>query len=188
MLYPKIRDIEKSNKFLKILFILSIIVSVLCMAINYAITEKFGWSIVFIASIIYLWVNVKHFIISNVNIASHIMMQTISLSIFVIIIDFVFGKIGWSFMIAIPIILLLSNIIMLILTMLKSKKYSIYAIYQSIIFIFSVIMNFIIIIMYKNVNMILNWISLLFALYNLSIVLGTNGRIFINELKRRFHV
>lgn len=188
MLYPKIRDIEKSNKLIKIIFIISIAISLICMLINYLVSQKLGWSIIVIASIIYLWITVRHSISYNVNIASHTMFQTISLSIMVLIIDYVFGGKDWAFVIAIPIILILSNIVMFILTILKNKRYNIYAIYLSVIFAFSVISNLLIIIIFKEKNMILNWISLLFSFLNLSIVLIINGKVMFSELKRRFHV
>lgn len=188
MLYPKIRDIEKSNKEIRFLAILSIAISLICLLINYLVTKKFGWSIVAIASIIYLWVTIRYSVLCNFNIASHTMIQTISISVLIIIIDIIFGKIGWSFIIGVPIILLLSNIIMLIVTLLKNKKYAIYAIYESVIFIFSLATNLALIIIFKNRNMILNWVSLIFSLYNLSIVLAINGKVMIEEWKRRLHV
>jgi hypothetical protein len=77
---------------------------------------------------------------------------------------------------------------MLIVTILKSKKYVIYALYQSVIFVFSIVTNIILIIIFKNENMILNWISLMFSFYNLSIVLAINGKVMIDEWKRRLHV
>ena len=188
MLYPKIRDIEKSNKEIKIIFIISVIISLICMLINYMVSGKFGWSIVVIASIIYSWLTIKYSISYNVNIASHTMFQTISISVLVVIIDYVFGGKDWAFVIAIPIILILSNIIMLILTILKSKRHNIYAIYQSIIFAFAVISNILILIVFREKNMILNWISLVFSLFKLNVVLIVNGRTMVNEWKRRFHV
>lgn len=188
MLYPKIRDIERSNKEIKIIYLISVIISLVCVIIDYLLSPKLGWSIIVIASIIYSWITIKYSISYNVNIASHTMFQTICISALVVIIDYVFGGKDWAFIIAIPIILILSNIIMLILTILKNKKYDIYAIYQSIIFAFSVISNLLIIIIFNEKNMILNWISLLFSFFNLNIVLIVNGKVMISELKRRFHV
>ena len=59
MLYPKIRDIEKSNKLIKIIFIISIAISLICMLINYLVSRKLGWSIIVIASIITILVPVS---------------------------------------------------------------------------------------------------------------------------------
>lgn len=42
MLYPKIRDIEKSNKDIKLLEKMSIIISLMCLFINYLISGKIG--------------------------------------------------------------------------------------------------------------------------------------------------
>ncbi len=188
MLYPKIRDIEKSNKLIKIIFITSIYISLICIFINYIISKKLNWSIIVTASIVYLWITLKHSIIFNVNIAAHTMFQTITLSIFMIIIDNVFGQINWSFIIAIPIILILSNIIIFLLTILKNKKYNIYVIYLNTNFLFSIISNLLIIFIFNKENMILNYISLSFSLVNLFINLLINKRLMFDELKRRFHV
>ncbi len=97
MLYPKIRDIEKSNKDIKLLEKMSIIISLMCLFINYLISGKIGWSIVVIASIVYLCVTIRYSISYNLNIASHTMIQTISISALIIIIDLTFRKIGVVF-------------------------------------------------------------------------------------------
>ena len=66
-------------------------------------------------------------------------MHAIAISILNIYIDYEFGFIGWSINIAIPIIVIIANIIMLIITIVSHKQFIKYAIYQLFIVFFSIV-------------------------------------------------
>ena len=57
----------------------------------------------------------------------------------IVFIDYKLGFKGWSVEIAIPIIIIISNMTMLILTIVSYKKYIKYAIYQLVIVLFSML-------------------------------------------------
>ena len=73
----------------------------------------------------------------NTNIAGHVLIQTLAISLLTAYIDYRIGFRGWSIEIAIPIIIIISNLTMLILTIVSYKRYIRYAIYQLIIVLFS---------------------------------------------------
>ncbi len=75
----------------------------------------------------------------NINIAGHVLLQLIALSLLTVYIDHLLGEKGWSINIAIPIMIMIANVTMLVLTISSYKKYMKYAIYQLIIVLLSMI-------------------------------------------------
>jgi len=73
------------------------------------------------------------------NVAGHVLIETIAISAVMLYIDDRIGFIGWSINIAIPIILIIANATMLILTIVTRKNYIKYAIYQVMIVLISLI-------------------------------------------------
>ena len=67
------------------------------------------------------------------------MLQTIAISILTLYIDYKTGWRAWSINIAIPIMIMIANSTMLILTIVSHKKYIKYVIFQFIIVIFSML-------------------------------------------------
>ena len=76
---------------------------------------------------------------TNTNIAGHVLLQTIAISAVMLYIDKQTGMIGWSIGVGIPIIIIIANLTMLILTIISYKKYIEYAIYQLTIVIISIL-------------------------------------------------
>ncbi len=109
------------------------------LAINKITTPRIPWAALTNAGILYVWIIVIYSIKKNINIAGHVLLQTFAISILTAYIDYKIGWKAWSINIAIPIIIMIANITMLILTIISHKKYIKYAIYQLIIVIFSML-------------------------------------------------
>lgn len=187
MLYPKIVSVNKSRKITKIFIICSIVVSIMLLIINYFCNSKLNWSIVAIASIVYLWFSTIYALDKSVNLAGYTLYQMISDSILIFIIDYVFGFRKWSLSIGIPIVIMISNITMVIITIIKNKKYVKYAFYEMLIILFSIIYD-VIISMASIHSPILNIITLWICITNLSFVLIFNYDILKLELEKKFHI
>lgn len=187
MLYPKIVSVNKSRKITKIFIICSIVVSIMLLIINYFCNSKLNWSIVAIASIVYLWFSTIYALDKSVNLAGYTLYQMISDSILIFIIDYVFGFRKWSLSIGIPIVIMISNITMVIITIIKNKKYVKYAFYEMLIILFSIIYD-VIISMASTHSPILNIITLWIYITNLSFVLIFNYDILKLELEKKFHI
>ena len=114
------------------------------LVINKLTTPSIPWAALTNAGIVYIWVIVIYSIKRNVNIAGHVLIQIIALSILTAYIDYKLGWKAWSINIAIPIMIMITNITMLILTIISHKKYIKYAIYQLIIVLFSMLPIFLI--------------------------------------------
>ena len=126
MLYPQKLSQKKGDLIVKIAVGISIILAVILVLINNLTTPNIQWAGIANAGIIYIWVTVIYAINKNTNIAGHVLLQTIAISILTIYIDY-----------KIPIIIIIANITMLILTIINRKRYIRYAIYQLVICLFS---------------------------------------------------
>lgn len=139
MIYPEKVKAKKSDKIIKILIGVSIGIAVILLLINKLTTPSIPWAALANSGILYSWVVVIYSIKKNVNIAGHVLLQTIAISMLTVYIDYKLGFKGWSINIAIPIMIIIANITMLVLTIVSYKKYIKYAIYQLIIVLFSML-------------------------------------------------
>ena len=139
MIYPEKVKAKKSDKMIKILIAVSVGIAFILILINKVTTPNLPWAALVNAGILYCWVVVIYSIRKNINIAGHVLLQTIALSILVFYIDYKLGMRGWSINIAVPIMIIIANVTMLILTIISYKKYIKYAIYQLIIVLFSML-------------------------------------------------
>lgn len=187
MLYPEISNIKKSNRILKILMLVSVAISVILLIINAFIKPDLHWSLLFIVGIIYIWITTIYSIKKNVNIASHVMLQMLCVSILIILIDMIIGYKGWSLIIGIPIIAIIANLTMLILTIISRKKYVKYVIYQSIIFLFTLGLLVLILVGVIKINTLY---IIAFGISIMSMIMSFSlcGKQIIDELNKRLHV
>lgn len=186
MLYPKISNVKKSKELIYVLLATTISISLLLLCINYIYSKTLNWSIVAIGGIIYAWISVIYALDKNVNLASYTFVQMIEISILLVIIDYVFGFFKWSLSIGIPIVIMVSNLTMMLITLMKYKKYVKYAGYEIMILLFSIVYNIVISFMAES-SLILNIITLWFCLTNLAFVLALNAKSLKIEIQKKFH-
>lgn len=187
MLYPKILNIEKGKTIKKILLLVSVVVAIMLVIINVCIDFNNKWSFLCIVGIIYAWFTTLYSLKRNVNIASHVMIQMICISTLTLAIDYILGYEGWSISLAIPILIMIGNVTLLILTIVSRKKYIKYAIYQIIIFILSMIPLILMKYNVQNYN-IPTIISSSIAAATLFLTLILCGRDLYKDIVRRFHI
>ena len=133
MIYPQKINSKKSDKIIYSLIILSVIIGIILVVINKLTTPEVHWASLANCGIIYTWLTVIYSIKKGTNIAGHVLIQTILVSIVMLYIDKTIGYNGWSVYIGIPIILIVANITMVILTGISYMKYIKYGIYQLMI-------------------------------------------------------
>ena len=121
------------------------------------------------------------------NIAGHVLLQIIAMSAAILYIDSRLGFKGWSVNIAIPIILIVANITMLILTIVSYKRYIKYAICQLIIVIMSLASMFIITKDLKEVQ-ILSQLAIVISVLNLVITLMLSYKDLKEAIIRKIHM
>ena len=137
MIYPQKLNSKKSDVLLKIFILISILVAIILVIINKLTTPNIPWAALANSGIIYVWIVLFYSIRRNINIAGHVLLQTIAISLLTVYIDYKLNFKGWSINIAIPILIIIANITMLVLTIVSHKKFIKYAIYQLLILLFS---------------------------------------------------
>ena len=187
MIYPKKINASHSEIIVRLLLILSLLVGILLTIINKITSPNIPWAVFTNCGIIYVWLVTIYSINKNVNIAGHVLLQTILISLLTVYIDYRIGFKGWSLSISIPIIIMIANLAMLILTIISYKKYLRYAIYQLIILLFSILPA--ILITEKIVtNPILGIIATGISLLNLIITLILSSKDLKEAVVRKFHM
>lgn len=137
MIYPQKLSSKKGEAIFKILLFTSIALGIILVLINKLTTPEIHWAALANCGIIYAWITVIYSIRKGINIAGHVFLQTIAISAVTLYIDDRLGFRGWSINIAVPIILMIANATMLILTIITCKNYIKYAIYQLLIVLIS---------------------------------------------------
>ena len=169
MIYPQKLSSKTGEIVLKTLLGASVLLGLILILINKLTTPNIPWAGLANCGIIYTWITVMYSIKKGTNIAGHVLIQSIAISIAMLYIDERIGFRGWSINIAIPIIIIMGNATMLILTIVTRKNYIKYAIYQLVIFLISLFSWFIIdrIISLKILSNIAIMISILNLLISL---------------------
>lgn len=139
MIYPQKLSSKKGEKVLKVLLSVSVVLGIILVVINRLTTPSIHWAALANCGIIYIWITVLYSIKKSTNVAGHVFVQTIIISEAILYIDYRIGFRGWSINIAIPIVLMIANATMLILTIVTRKNYIKYAIYQLMIVLLSLI-------------------------------------------------
>lgn len=184
MIYPQKLNSKEGEKLIKIFLLISTVIAIMLIIINKLINPDISWSAFANCGIIYIWITVIYSIKRNTNIAGHVLLQTVIMSMVSLYIDDKIGFNGWSINIAIPIILMIANITMLILTIVSYKKYIKYAIYQLIIVSITLIS---IILIIRNTN-ILGFSTIIVSIINLVISLILSYKDIKEEIIRKFHM
>ena len=187
MLYPQKLSQKKGNLIIKISIMISIIIAIILVLINHFITPDIQWAGIANAGIIYIWITVIYSINKNTNIAGHVLLQMIAISILTIYIDYKTGFKGWAVNISIPIIIIIANITMLILTIISHKRYIRYAIYHLVICLFSLVPFYFI---YEKliVNKILSYIATGVCIINFLVTICLCSKEVKDAITRKFSI
>ncbi len=187
MLYPQKLNSKKSNFIVNMLLIISVLIGIILTIINKLTVPQIHWAALCNAGILYSWITIIYSVNRNTNIAGHVMIQAIIISLLTTYIDYSLGFKGWSFEIAIPIIIVIANITMLILTIVSYKRYMRYAIYQLIICLYSLIPIYFI---HENLisNYILSYIAIGVSILNVLLTIALSARDVKDEIIRKFHL
>ena len=187
MIYPQKLTSKKSNELVNTLIISSIMLGVVLFIINKITSPMIPWSAIANAGLIYVWITVLYSIRRNTNLAGHVLLQIIAMSLVILYIDKRLNFYGWSIYIGIPIILMAANITMLVLAIVEHKNYFRYAIYQLIIVFLSIIQ--LVPVLTGTIEFgVLNIISIAVSLINFIISLILSYKDFYKFIVCKFHM
>ena len=187
MIYPQKLNSKKSNLILKIGVLISVFIAILLIVINKLTTPRIPWAAIANGGIIYVWIVLFYSIRKNINMAGHVLLQTIAISLLTIYIDYELKFKGWSIDIVVPILVIISNITMLVLTIVSHKDFIKYAIYQLLIVLFSLLP---IILVTENMvqNKTLSIVASVISILNLGLSLILCARDVKEAVIRKFHM
>jgi len=187
MIYPQKLSSKNRDTLINILLISSIIIALVLVLINRLTTPNIPWAAISNAGIIYIWITVIYSIKRNTNIAAHVLLQMIIISLVLLYIDKRLGFYEWSIYIGIPIILMVANITMLVLAIVSHKNYTKYVIYQLII-IFTSLSQLALVLNGIIELRVLNIIAIGISLLNFVISLALSHKEFYKMLRCKFHM
>ena len=144
MLYPQKINAKKTDFIIKVAILITFIVGFMLVIINRFATPNIKWAGYFNAGMAYVWITVLYSLKRNVNIASHFFIQMVALSALCVYFDIRMGFQAWSINLAIPMIVIITNITMLILSIASFKNYARYAFFQVLIVILSLVPIFLV--------------------------------------------
>lgn len=187
MIYPEKLSSKKRNILINLLLITSVIIAGILVLINKLTSPNIPWAGIANAGIIYVWITVMYSIKRNTNIAAHVLLQTIIMSLVLLYIDNRLNFYGWSVSMGIPIILMIANVTMFVLSIISYKNYTRYAIYQLIIVFLSLNQY---ILAYKGIMElgVLNIVAIGVSLFNFIVSLALSYKEFYSALKCKFHM
>lgn len=187
MIYPQKISSKKLDSFLKVFGYAILFISILLMIINKLTTPDLYWSHLSICGFVYIWLTVKYSITNTRNIANHVMIQTILIAMLTCFVDYRIGYKGWSLNISLPIIIIIANFAMFIITILNYKDYGKYAISQLAIVLLSLSIVFFVYKGYAKINPLIT-VSIIISIFNFVISLNLCYRDFKEEIIRRFNI
>ena len=186
-LYPQKINAKKTDFIIKIAILISFLVGVVLVFINRFTTPNVRWAGYCNAGIIYVWITVLYALNKNINIASHLFIQMVALSALCVYFDIRLGFQAWSINIAIPMIIIIINIAMVILSIASYNNYIRYAFFQLLIVLASMVPIFLI---YENLvnDKTLSIIATSISGFNLLMSLIFHFKDIKEEIIRKFHI
>jgi len=186
-IYPIIKtNLQKYDLITRIFLFVSVIGAVLMVIINYATYNGLLWSVISTALIIYFWSIMSYAIKHNINIAYKFLVQTISISLLTILIDYIMGYTGWAVNYVVPEVITAANIAVIILIIVNRMNWYNYILYQIVI----AILGFIPLVLFLLGIIHEPWSTTISVAVSFMILCGTiifNDKDVKNELKRRLH-
>ena len=87
MIYPQKINANRSDFIIKICILVSILLATVLLIINKITTPQIPWAALTNSGIVYVWITVLYAINKNINIAGHVLVQTIAISLLMVYID-----------------------------------------------------------------------------------------------------
>lgn len=145
------------------------------------------WSLMVLGTILFLWITVAYPIYQKKNIGYIIIIHTISVCVFISIIEAVTCTQGWGLDFAIPFLLVTATLAITLIIILKRLKWREYSVYQ----ITMVLLGFLPVILCISGLIKTIWPSVLSAFYSFLTFTGMlifADKKYENELIKRFHL
>ena len=185
--FPYVPTIKKRfSLFFKILLLVSIIVSLICVAIDHAL-NKYHFSLLVIFGFVCLFIILKTTLTKRDSIYKTILWQLVIFAILIISWDYFTGWHGWSLTYAVPILCIVGSVSIAILSIVLHDYLD-----EELFYFICIALIGMIPLTFVFTNIITNKIpSIICALLNIFCFLGLlifKSKEILEELKRRMHI
>lgn len=181
----KPREIQKSHKTRKVFFLISLFVVLVCGLINYLTGLPF-WSGIVALSVLYLWILVKHTIMSDRNAFEKIFLQVVGILSILFVTNYVSGG-EWFVEYVLP-SLLAFVILVLDMVLFISKRRRTYETSFIIIELFILIIS----IVFVSINVcefkLLHTITLMASALSIIGMIVMDGKNLLQDILKKFHL
>jgi hypothetical protein len=186
--YPQVTFNSSSYYLLqKILLFISVIIIIASIIANYLLYKGVLWSIASVGAVLYSWTIIRHAVRNSIDLASKIIVQAISGSILLILIDSVIGFNGWSVNYVVPQIAILANVgifLLLVVSKLDWKRYVLHQMGMAFLGFIPFILS-----LFKIVtNPLMSYIAIVTSAIILVFTIIFGDKSLKSEITRRFHV
>lgn len=186
--YP---DIVKKRKWIKFVIrlciFLSIIAEIILVLINYATYKGTPWSVVTGACFAYICFTIAYSFQRYVSHRSKLAVQALAMIPLIMIIDHVYGGNGWSINFGIPIMVLVLDLVVFILSMVNFRKCHVYLMVQLVGILMSLICSIVVILGDYKVKM-LSIVSTVVSIIIFMIIVLLGEKKSTSELAKRFRI
>lgn len=186
--YPMVfRQVEQYHLMFRLLLMLSLTVAVVCIIINLMTNRETLWSLVVVGNIVYMWVAIGAAVRRWTKVGFNVLVQALSLSGLLLLIDGFTGYHGWALDYVIPFLLMTATLCVTLLSIIRrmdAKKFILYL-------FLTALTGLIPIVLYALGLVKVMWPSLVCAVYSLLSLIGMfvfADRYTKQELKKRFHL
>lgn len=182
--YPPTVVRRKYNFVKRLLLFLTVIMAILCVAVNLLVTNDFWWWPIALTVMVSTWIVVPHVMRHGGNAGGKALMCVFIATVAVLLIDFQTGWRGWSVSYVLPVILCGGIVCIVILILCNRTNWAGYVIYQFTLGIF----GFVPLVLYfthVSSSLVAAIIPAAFAVLTLAGLLLFGDRTIKNEFKRR---
>ena len=181
----KPKEIQKSHKTRKVFFLISLAVMLVCGLINYLTKTPF-WSGIVGLSVLYLWILVRHTIMSNRNVFEKIALQILGVLSILLMTNHVSGG-GWFLEYVFPALLcfVIFTLNMILFISKRRKTFEIsFLIIELIILIISIIFVSIDVCQFKTMHLVV----LVASAFSIVGIIVMDGKNLFQEITKKMHL
>jgi len=188
-IYPPLEPVPNSryNFVLRLLILLSIVTASTSLLINIMTYRGVLWSFIVTGTIMFLWATVAYPLLMKRSIGHIIIVDAVSASLYMFIIEIVTQTRGWGLTYVTPFLLIGSTVIITSIILMKRLQWREYTVYQTVM----VILGFLPVIFSVSGLVAVSWPSIASAFYSFLTFTGMyvfGHKKYRNELKKRFHL
>lgn len=187
--YPKpdTDTVDRYNFVLRLFLFISLVIGSTCLLINLLTYSGVLWSLYVIGTIVYVWITVAYPLFVKRKIGQIIVLDAISTSIYLYLLELATRTQGWGLSYVTPFIFITATLMITFILLKKRLKWRDYSIYQTIM----VILGFLPVIFCITGIVTPIWPSVLSAFYSFLTLMGMfifADKKYKNELIKRFHL